>query len=40
MLPRMPAPTGVISTSGTFQSPPLDQYVLPAILSRSIVLNA
>ena len=24
MLPRMPAPTGVIITSGTFQSPPLD----------------
>jgi hypothetical protein len=36
----MPAPTGVMSTIGTFQSPPLAQYVLPAIFSRSIVLNA
>ncbi len=38
MLPRMPEPTGVITTIGTFQSPLLDQQVLPAILSRSMVL--
>ena len=40
MLPWMPAPTGVIITMGTFQSPLLHQWVLPASLSRSMVLNA
>ena len=40
MLPRMPLPTGVISTIGQFQSPADDQQMPPASLSRSIVLNA
>ncbi len=39
MLPRMPVPTGVITTIGRFQSPLLAQRVLPAIFSRSMVLK-
>src|ERR1044071_9701828 len=38
-LPRMPAPTGVISTIGTFQSPALDQQVLPAVCGWWVVCS-
>ena len=42
MLPRMPAPTGVMSTIGTDQSPPLDQHVFPGVkgLQRQIEMKS
>ena len=38
MLPRMPEPTGVMMVIGRFQSPFETQYIIPASLSRSMVL--